>query len=712
MFAWFPLFPGEEENDATTTTSQQQQQRSTSSSPRSHLHPHNHRNASTQLSASPSSRRGSPPSSSSSTRRLRSVASAPSEKEAERGLFGNLLAKLGSTLSVSGGNNNSSYYDRTVRNGGGVAGGRKHNGARGTATFVVGGCSPTEWTSPLVEASAIARDQRARHPSQYSSSSSSSTMNKQQRNRGKSYYYYDEASSGGSGSDSGGDSWAEHISAVADDDYADDGPSMMIDVVNASSSRFDEGELVEADEAEEVMVGLAVKASKSTGMGPLFEERLEVMASAEVQNGWRRCRSSSGGDHPSHYYHQEIVVLDKGKKQKQKKKVSAGVILLDLLPNELCLLILSHLEPKELCLQIAPLSKRWNLLARDNCLWRDRFYKEWQGKRRIQPSLQNSSFNAPSVRNSWYKKFQQQKLLHDNWMNPTFTPHVIQLKGHTKGVRALHFQNDILYSGAKDSKIKIWDMNSGQCLHTLPGAKDCVQSLRMDGHTLVNGGGSADPMVREWDVNTQTCVRVYKGHDEWICCIRFDGNIIMSSSDDQSVRLWDRRTGQCIHSLNDHYDTVWCLQYDEDKVLTGTAAGDRVVRIWDRRTLRCRSQLQGHRGGVYSLQYDGDMLWTGSTGQIKNWDLTNNQCLKTFDKEHSYFVMGLQFDGVKMVSGGYDTYVPGVRIWDVQNSKVLKTLSGHSKAIRCLHFDSEKLASGSLDKTILVWNFKTGPLAL
>ena len=38
------------------------------------------------------------------------------------------------------------------------------------------------------------------------------------------------------------------------------------------------------------------------------------------------------------------------------------------------------------------------------------------------------------------------------------------------------------------------------------------------------------------------------------------------------------------------------------------------------------------------------------------------------------------------------------------------TLSGHTDAVRCLQFDDKVIVSGSLDKSVRVWNVKTGKL--
>jgi WD40 repeat protein len=66
-------------------------------------------------------------------------------------------------------------------------------------------------------------------------------------------------------------------------------------------------------------------------------------------------------------------------------------------------------------------------------------------------------------------------------------------------------------------------------------------------------------------------------------------------------------------------------------------------------------------------------------------------------------------DGTKFFSGSLDKTI---RVWDVATGALLHTLTGHTHSLSCLEMspDGTKLFSGSLDKTIRVWNVATGAL--
>ena len=64
-----------------------------------------------------------------------------------------------------------------------------------------------------------------------------------------------------------------------------------------------------------------------------------------------------------------------------------------------------------------------------------------------------------------------------------------------------------------------------------------------DGRRLVSG--SYDRTLRLWDVDSGECLRVLEGHEGWVkaCAFAPDGRRIVSGSGDRTLRLWDADSG-------------------------------------------------------------------------------------------------------------------------------------------------------------------------
>ena len=78
---------------------------------------------------------------------------------------------------------------------------------------------------------------------------------------------------------------------------------------------------------------------------------------------------------------------------------------------------------------------------------------------------------------------------------------------------------------------------------------------------------------------------------------------------------------------------------------------------------------------------------------------------------HSGWVTSVCFnhDGSQVASGSRDKTV---KVWNAKTGDLVQTLEGRSGAVYsvCFNHDGSQVASGSNDKTVKVWNAKTGDL--
>ncbi|KAL2887565.1 Vegetative incompatibility protein HET-E-1 [Ceratocystis lukuohia] len=88
----------------------------------------------------------------------------------------------------------------------------------------------------------------------------------------------------------------------------------------------------------------------------------------------------------------------------------------------------------------------------------------------------------------------------------------------------------------------------------------------------------------------------------------------------------------------------------------------------------------------------------------ENWDA----CLQTLEG-HTHFVTSVVFskDGQRLASGSADNTV---KIWDATSGACVQTLEGHHQEVASVVFsnDGQRLASGSWDKTVKIWDVSSG----
>ncbi|BAY42529.1 WD-40 repeat-containing protein [Scytonema sp. HK-05] len=57
--------------------------------------------------------------------------------------------------------------------------------------------------------------------------------------------------------------------------------------------------------------------------------------------------------------------------------------------------------------------------------------------------------------------------------------------------------------------------------------------------------------MKLWNVNTGECVKTLEEHIDQVYSVTFspDGQIIASGSEDQTIKLWNVKTGECLTTL-------------------------------------------------------------------------------------------------------------------------------------------------------------------
>lgn len=309
-----------------------------------------------------------------------------------------------------------------------------------------------------------------------------------------------------------------------------------------------------------------------------------------------------------------------------------------------------------------------------------------------------------------------------NWRRGRYN--VRTLKGHNDSVMCLQFSETvphlsfpILITGSYDRTVRVWNMDTGDEMRCLRGHTRAVRALQFDEAKLITG--SMDCTLRIWDWRTGRCIRTLSGHQEGVVCLRFDSNVLVSGSVDTTIRVWNFRSGECF-SLRGHKDWVNAVQLwqlpgtgpscgssaappnldggvdiDPGKMLF-SASDDCTIRLWDLTRKTCVRQFVGHVGQVQSL------LLLNTLDTLQDQEAQENtapaQAIASASNEDTLVPPGTRLPN--LVSGSLDNTI---KTWDIETGLATKTLFGHIEGVWSVVGDSLRLASGSHDKTIKVW---------
>ena len=120
--------------------------------------------------------------------------------------------------------------------------------------------------------------------------------------------------------------------------------------------------------------------------------------------------------------------------------------------------------------------------------------------------------------------------------------------------------NECFASGSYDNKIRLWNIQSGECTQVLNGHSNSIYALEMTQMTRFLVSCSADETIRLWDLTTGNCVKTLHGHKDNVYTIKLNtyGQLI-SGSHDKTVKIWDLDRGECLKTINVD-SLIWMIE--------------------------------------------------------------------------------------------------------------------------------------------------------
>ncbi len=309
------------------------------------------------------------------------------------------------------------------------------------------------------------------------------------------------------------------------------------------------------------------------------------------------------------------------------------------------------------------------------------------------------------------------------WNLLTSPPEQTVLEASQVAVWSLTFSPDSqkLASAGADNMIHLWNVSTGERSASGVGHQDIVYSLAFhpDGDLLASG--SADGSIRLWDSDTLEPLNVFTGHTNWVFDVDFspDGQLLVSGSADNSLRVWQLATGES-QALRGHANWVRSVKFMPDSAGIVSGGTDGLILIWN---LQSGMPVDGFTNVGSQAIWSIDLFENENGSQIASAGTDNNLYIWNQNpapalgeiieiRDEQIAAIAINHEGTLLANAGGVRNDFAITLRSIQDGTQIQSLMGHQDQVTSLAFHPTLplLASGSLDRRVIVWNTQSGEM--
>jgi WD40 repeat protein/transcriptional regulator with XRE-family HTH domain len=287
----------------------------------------------------------------------------------------------------------------------------------------------------------------------------------------------------------------------------------------------------------------------------------------------------------------------------------------------------------------------------------------------------------------------------------------------TRLARWLTFVSDHLHCLIVSTRgIQIWDLVTGQ-EHVILEQTPFGRAVLLQQAQPLLLAAATGTSLQIWNLTTETQIVMADEHSEPIEALAaaHNGRMIATVSNDGTSRIWDAKTGEELRRFVAHGNLIWSVAFSPNDDLLVTGGTDGVACLWDvTGTLRQTAMIK-HTAPIHAIAYlpDGKTILTASGDRLlRAWDVEQRveyRCYEGIVAPMIHGSMACSPDGHFVASGSDDG---NVYVWETSSAACILRIAAHATRIWSVAISTDQqwlLTTGS-DHIARIWEFPTGAL--
>ncbi len=183
---------------------------------------------------------------------------------------------------------------------------------------------------------------------------------------------------------------------------------------------------------------------------------------------------------------------------------------------------------------------------------------------------------------------------------------------------------------------------------------------------------AADRSIRVFAVPEGTQQLLIEDHADWVMAVAWnpDGTRLASASLDKTSKVFDAATGEGLQTYNGHGERVFGVVFSPDGKQVITSGGDRQLHFWNPEDGKKIANVGGFGHEVYQLELlGGDVLSCSADKSVRHHRADNRAQVRVYSGHADWvYALAVHAASKRVASGSYDGEV---RVWNAEDGKEL-----------------------------------------